>query len=55
MPYHCSIVAGAAHSLAPAGMRLHMASLTLRDGDLLVTIGAGDVVELAEALVEEPA
>ena len=27
----------------------------LRDGDLLVTIGAGNVFELAEALVEEPA
>jgi UDP-N-acetylmuramate--alanine ligase len=27
----------------------------LRDGDLLVTIGAGDIFRLAEALVEEPA
>ena len=26
----------------------------LRDGDLLVTIGAGDVYELADALVEQP-
>jgi UDP-N-acetylmuramate--alanine ligase len=27
----------------------------LRDGDLLVTIGAGDIFKLADALVEEPA
>jgi UDP-N-acetylmuramate--alanine ligase len=35
----------AEHALAPQ----------LRDGDLLVTIGAGDIFKLAEALVEEPA